>query len=165
MKKILVTLTILASSVMLANAQAPYKIGLGATLGSFEGFSFKTFLGSNLGLQADLGYTWWMYGAHGYGGAINANVNLMYQAPIKEWGAGRLDWYAGGGLTAGYLFSVRGLKVGVNGIAGLEWIFNSFPLALSFDFRPGLGMLISGNYVYSYFDWGANLGCRYTIGN
>jgi hypothetical protein len=168
MKKIFITLTILASSMMLVNAEAPYKMGVGATVGSLEGFSFKTFFGSHFGLQADLGYTWW-------DATVGANVNLMYQAPIKNWDAGRLDWYAGGGLSAGYILWYGGGKVGVNAIGGVEWTFSSIPLALSADFRPGCGIGFGGRYsvsgvnvanrsTFAYFDWGFNIGCRYTIG-
>lgn len=74
-------------------------------------------------------------------------------------------------------------KFGANAIIGFEFADNESPIAVSFDFRPGYGMLFNsfkpveykneqGDVVYSdkggwkhidFFDWSLNIGIRYTF--
>ena len=187
MKKISVILLSLVMGMMLTvNAQAPYRHGIGATLGTMEAFSYKTFLTENLALSVDAGFKWttspasfvespgaytWKY--HVTPMTIEVNPNFMYEAAIGSKG---LHWLVGGGIslgyawhnlytydsqyTYGYRFSYG--KFGINAIGGVEYKFN-IPLTLQGDFRPGYGMLFNKNGTVHYFDWAVCVGVRYTF--
>ncbi|MBO7587725.1 MAG: hypothetical protein J6T13_11215 [Bacteroidales bacterium] len=162
----------LSSSVF---AQAPYKHSIGATVGNFEAFSYKTFFTNHLALQLDLGYKYTV-GATRYGNidinSLELNPNLMYEGHFTKG----LYGFIGGGVSLGYswywgvfdgwFFNSRYRydygKFGVNGILGLEYKFN-IPLTLQFDFRPGYGMLFNDDIDFDYFDWSVNIGVRYTF--
>ena len=144
-----------------AKAQAPYTHGIGLTVGMTEAVSYKTFaLGTNLALQADLGIHLNMRNSWDFW-SLDLNPNLMYERKIGGTG---LYWFAGGGISLGYVFSEHWAygRFGVNAIGGLEYKFR-IPLALQFDFRPGYGLIFREHYNSSYFDWGLNLGVRYTF--
>lgn len=173
---------------MTLNAQAPYKHGIGAVVGTMYGPSYKTFLTDNIALSVDLdvkicptrikedlfgeeySYTLDVFD-------FEANPNIMYEKNITKG----LYWFAGGGVSLGYNFafgvSFLGMmdkeyckqgKFGINAIGGLEYKFKA-PVALQFDFRPGYGMMF---YQYGkkkkwatehYFDWGLGVSVRYTF--
>ncbi|MCR5554367.1 MAG: hypothetical protein K6F29_02415 [Bacteroidales bacterium] len=156
-------LTLMMSLLQVSYAQ--YTHSIGATVGSMNGFSYKGVFGS-LGVQADLGlkltegafehYSWNVF-------TVELNPNLMYQANAT----GGLYWFVGGGLSLGYCFDHAGHyvdlgKFGLNAIGGLEYKFG-IPLTLQFDFRPGFGLLFDDYWHAGYFDWGLNLGVRYTF--
>jgi hypothetical protein len=144
-----------------AKAQAPYTHGIGVVVGMMDGVTYKTFaFGDRLAFQVDLApkinvrknWDFW---------SLDLNPNLMYQGKIASTG---LYWFAGGGLSLGYVFSeyFDYGKFGVNAIAGLEYKFN-IPLSLQFDFRPGYGLMFREHANDSYFDWSLNLSVRYTF--
>ncbi len=157
MKKICVILLGLVMGMMLTvNAQAPYKHSIGATVLSFNGVSYKTFLTDNLALSVDAGFKWTVP-VLGIACTGEVNPNLMYEAPTSANG---LYWLVGGGLSLGGWAGYG--KFGVNAIGGIEYKFN-IPLTLQVDFRPGYGLAFGSNYGVSYFDWGLCFGVRYTI--
>ena len=181
LRVLLFTAFLLGTSAAIAQ---PYRMSIGGVLGTTEGVSFKMFLSPKLAFQADLGFKYGSYVySHYYGPSYNwwfwtieVNPNLKYQGNIHDWNAGGLDWFAGGGLSIGYVLnnthpfdyysgyyarSSRG-KFGINAIGGVEFAFNKIPLALQFDIRPGYGLLF-GNGSISFFDWGCNIGARYTF--
>jgi hypothetical protein len=127
-----------------------------------NGASYKTFaLGDRLALQADLGVHLGMKNSANFW-SLDLHPNAMYQRKISKV---NLYWFAGGGLSLGYLFSnsLDYGRFGVNAIGGLEYKFK-IPLALQFDFRPGYGMYFRQHVSpRSYFDWGLNLSVRYTF--
>lgn len=165
------------------NAQAPYKHSIGATVGSMQAISYKTFVTDHFAIQVDLGtkitYTegdWNVKGLHIYN--LELNPNLMYEGNFV---AG-LYGFAGGGVSLGYCWDIWHQhlfpydhihnidlgKFGINAILGLEYKLN-IPLTLQLDFRPGYGMLFGYDYYYmnnrvwNYFDWSVNAGVRYTF--
>ncbi len=170
------------------NAQVPYNHGVGAVVGTMNGFSYKTFVTDNFAFSLDLDVKICptRFNDELFGEKIaftmdifdfEANPNFMYEKNITKG----LYWFAGGGVSLGYNFalgeSLLGLieteyckqgKFGINAIGGLEYKFN-IPLTLQFDFRPGYGMLF---YQYGkkkkwgtdhYFDWGLGVSVRYTF--
>lgn len=186
MKKISVILLSLVMGMMLTvNAQAPYRHGIGATLGTMEAFSYKTFLTENLALSVDAGFKWttspatfvespgaytWKY--HVTPMTIEVNPNFMYEAAIGSKG---LHWLVGGGISLGYSWYTNNGnyydygrntrvfgKFGINAIGGIEYKFN-IPLTLQADFRPGYGLLFREHLAVSYFDWAVCVGLRYTL--
>ena len=156
-------------------AQAPYKHSIGATVGNFNAFSYKTFLANHLALQLDLGYKYTI-GSTKYGNmdinSVELNPNLMYEGHFTKG----LYGFIGGGVSLGYswYWGVHDVwffdtayrydygKFGANGILGLEYKFN-IPLTLQLDFRPGYGMLFNEDIDFDYFDWSVNFGVRYTF--
>jgi len=147
-------------------AQAPYTHSIGGITGFLYGASYKTFIISDkLALQADLGtklnvrsWSFW---------SLDLNPNAMYEQQIAK--VDGLYWFAGGGISLGYMLSGRiyysGFgygRFGINAIGGVEYKFK-FPLTLQADFRPGYGLLFRKNISDSYFDWGLNVSARYTF--
>ncbi len=148
------------------SAMAQYTHSIGATVGSMNGFSYKGVFGS-LGVQVDLGLKLTEGAFDRYSARVfdlEINPNLMYQANAT----GGLYWFVGGGFSLGYVFDYAGWrtedcgKFGLNAIGGLEYKFG-IPLTLQFDFRPGFGLLFDDYGHAGYFDWGLNLGVRYTF--
>lgn len=186
MKKLRTTLLVivlLAAGLSTAKAGQPYKMGIGAVVGTMDGASFKLFFTEKLALQADLGikYGSWTEKGNDWGYSwkyhynfwtIELNPNLMYESCIKDWSAGGLYWFAGGGLGIGYvIISNWGWgdagRFGVNAIGGVEWSFNKIPLTLQADVRPGYGLLFFsndyGDNTHSFFDWATTVSVRYTF--
>ncbi|MBQ4356107.1 MAG: hypothetical protein II757_05545 [Bacteroidales bacterium] len=171
-------LVMLFAFTFTANAQAPYRHSIGATVGNMQAFCYKTFPTSNFAIQIDAGEKFTVGAGHtrGWGGwsstfgTVGANVNFLYEPNAT----GGLYWFIGGGPSLGYwwsevahghLYYVHGDwgKFGVNAMGGLEYKFN-IPLALQFDFRPGYGLMFDGyDNTISYFDWSVNAGVRYTF--
>lgn len=182
---------VLAGVMSLAHAQAPYKEGVGATLGTTQAFSYKAFFGNHFALQVDLGTKYcYVYGSHLWSAEVAPN--FMYEGRLYKG----LYGFAGLGGSIGYngqpfyyiiglapgdagynpnpdpgdpnpnsvsRRSVHNCKAGANGFFGLEYKFD-FPLALQLDFRPGYRCIFASNKFADHkFDWGLDLGVRYTF--
>ena len=162
------------------NAQAPYKHSIGATLGSMQAFSYKTFVTDHFSIQVDLGTKILLADCsnpgHNYTGVdfwnLELNPNFLYEGNFVSG----LYGFAGGGVSLGYSWDcwkpgVYGFhghwdkgKFGVNAMLGLEYKLN-IPLTLQFDFRPGYGMFFNDiqNNIWHHFDWSVNAGVRYAF--
>ena len=97
-------------------------------------------------------------------------TNMAYQGKAVSGKGIDLDWYVGGGLSLGAMITHgtgAGGKFGLNAIGGIEINMSNAPIAVSFDFRPGYGVLfysMSGTIgIQHVFDWQLALGVRYTI--
>lgn len=194
MKKIsiLFILSVLfAGTFFQTNAQAPYKEGLGATLGTTQALSYKTFFGNHFAIQVDLGSKYcYVYGSHLW--TVEVAPNFMFQGRLYKG----LYGFAGLGGSIGYngqdcLYIVgmepgdpgynprydpnnpnsnsitrtsrHNCKAGVNGFFGLEYKFEK-PIAVQLDFRPGYRCVFATHkFADHMFDWGLNLGVRYTF--
>lgn len=186
MKKRLFLLAAVAVLAGAAQAQQPYKHGVGGVVGTIEGVSYKTFFTENVALQADLGFTFGtiLYDSYGDRTALwtfELNPNAMYEGSITGWNWGSLWWFAGGGASLGLARPVWTIwdrmnygplpssatlgKFGLNAIGGVELTWDDIPLTVQVDFRPGYGLLFrrSGDGHASYFDWGLTAGVRYTF--
>ena len=87
-------------------------------------------------MEADLG---WSAGGIGVAGTYNWTILQPEWTNRGDWGV-----YAGPGVAAGFGFSneVSHFNVGVAGQVGIEYSF-WFPLQVSIDIRPILGLNIS----------------------
>lgn len=181
MKRCILAVLLVVSTLSLSAQD--YRHSIGGMVGSMYGVSYKGYvLGvEHLALQADLGVRL-MATAAGDGnftGTANLytfeiNPNVVYQNVIGEFDEGRVDWYAGGGLSLGlcsdlyptrvgdvyYNSPILG-KFGLNAIAGAEVVFDGAPVNLSLDFRPGYGVAFNDNYHLSLFDWALVASVRY----
>lgn len=186
MKKYLVIILLAAMAVPALGAD--YRHGLGFVVGSKEGFSYKGFFTDNLAIQVDAAWQinrtvgCLQYASYSSDTRnlsfwdASINPNLLWQDEAVRFSWGSLDWFAGGGLSAGvagpfnnsrydYLEEDMFGKLGVNAIGGVELAFRQ-PIALSLDFRPGyaLGVFNSDSeYRVHAFDWAATIGLRYTF--
>ena len=162
------------------NAQAPYKHSIGATLGSMQAVSYKTFVTDHFAIQVDLGtkilctdavnqgqshkWTGWNFWN------LELNPNFLYEGNLVSG----LYGFAGGGVSLGYSWVFwkpnfigfdyweKG-KFGINAMLGLEYKLD-IPLTLQFDFRPGYGLFFNDvQYYLHHFDWSVNVGVRYTF--
>ena len=169
-------------------AQMPYKSSVGGVISSAMGVSFKTFLADHVVLQTDL----LKKGVYGIGyekgvginymnySSLEQNTNVMYQKKIKEIKKSDLFWFAGGGVSIGYVFAMKHTcgKIGANAIVGLEFVFKKKPLSIQMDLRPGYGYLfydisysdpinimpvLGGRFDWHHFDWMAGFTLRYTF--
>ena len=144
MKKMILTLALVASMVVVVNAQADTKnIGVRLTYGAE--ISYQQPLGSSNRLEIDAGL--WAFNA------LSATAIYQWVWDLSEVATG-LNWYAGFG--AGLLTYENFFGVGPFGQVGIEYNFN-IPLQLSLDYRPGWYIFPNSGYSYE----GIALGVRY----
>ena len=147
MKKIIIVAAMMLGFAIAASAQ-PRAVGLRGGWG--VELSYQHTLGENF-VEADLGLV-----RGGFSLAGNYNWTLVR----PEW-TNRGEWgvYAGPGAALGAFKG--GASVAVSGMVGLEYTF-WFPLQLSIDLRPQLGVAMGGGNSAFYFgDFIPSLGVRY----
>jgi len=112
----------------------------------------KHFLGSNNAIEACLG-----------GGSRHIWLQGLYERN-NELTHG-LEWYYGFGAdlgvftNGGYVAEYSsGLFMGVDGVVGIEYTFEVFPLNLALDTGPSLRLL-----PYVGFGWGGGFAARYAF--
>ena len=150
MKKVILSVVLFAS-VIAVSAQ-PRAIGGRFTWGVEASYQHE--LGSNM-IQLDVGVP--------YFSSIQAVGTYNWIFPISSWQhAGSWNWYAGVGAGAGLGWwwyknvvwdnsrhnntKMYGIVGGV-GMVGVEYNFK-FPLQLSLDYRPLIGVEVSGGDIW-----------------
>ena len=139
-----------------AQAQYRYTLGLGGKTGSpYFAASAKYFLGSHSAIEGLASF-----GLYGVG------LTGLYEYHIYIDPAPGLRWYFGGGAHVSttsnryynpYADAYYGSAIaGLDGVIGLEYVFEKIPLGLSFDLMPVLN-------IAGYFGpwWNAGIGVRY----
>jgi hypothetical protein len=86
--------------------------------------SYKYFFNPSLAVE----------GLFSFGDPVAIGALLEKHKPI---GTAGLSWYAGGGAYVGF---GGGRNFGVQGVAGLDFIFPTFPVNLSVDWKPELNI-------------------------
>ena len=150
MKKIILVAAMVLGFTVAASAQ-PRAVGLRGGYGVEA--SYQHSLGTNF-LEADLG----LNGVDVLN--VAATYNFMIAQPAwtdrGEWG-----FYAGPGAAVGLGFGEAShLNVAVAGQVGLEYTF-WFPLQLSIDLRPQLGVSFADKSGFYFGGWCPALGVRY----
>ena len=146
MKKIILVAAMVLGFAVAASAQ-PKAVGVRGGYG-IE-LSYQHTLGANF-IEADLGLV-----GHGFNVAATYNWNLVQ----PQW-TNRGEWnvYAGPGAALGV---GGGVNIAVAGQVGLEYTF-WFPLQLSIDIRPQIGLWTGGGHAGLYHGgWYPALGARY----
>lgn len=162
MKKILLVAVVALVCGTMAYAQPR---AIGGRLGAFNGVSYEHGFGDSNMLEIELGFSvdgrtdTWNSGYHGraWGRTIQAAATYDWIDPFGakfpwehkgEWhwylgvgGAGGYGWYA---YSGGYGGRSDWGFLGAAGRAGVEYDF-WFPLQLSIDFRPTLGVGLMDN--------------------
>jgi hypothetical protein len=160
MKKTIFLLVLLFSGMSAVTAQNISPNAIGLRVGDNDGFgtevNYQRGLGDNNRLELGLGWR------------DAANFNAYRLTGIYQWVwnlDGNFNWYAGAGAAVGS-FDFKNnnrfdddstLFVNAAGNIGIEYDFN-FPLLLSLDFRPEIGLL---NDVDDSFEFDLALGIRY----
>ena len=151
MKKIILVAAMVLGFAVAASAQ-PRAVGIRGTYGGAE-ISYQHSLGTNF-LEGNLGLA-------SNGLSVAGTYNYMIAQP--EWTSkGEWGFYAGPGAAVGLgLGQISYLNLAVTGQVGLEYTF-WFPLQLSLDLRPQLGIAMVGELSDIYFGgWYPSLGVRY----
>lgn len=146
----LITSFMLLSLVTFARGGNGYQNAIGIRGGWGAEFNYQRYLGVNNRVEAAIG-------CNRYGFETAATFQWMFDIPANV--NGMFKWYAGVGAGIGSWDSNnhdKGFSFAAKGQIGIEYTF-SFPMMLSFDYRPGLNFCPE-----SRFDWsGFGLGIRY----
>ena len=141
LKHIISTLIVVFASVFAASAQ-PRALGVRAGMDcqlSYEhGMLSEDFIEVDLGVEFIYGYAVGLNAAAGY--------NFMIAQP-KWTQKGQWGFYAGPAVKAGWLWIGGYLAVGAQ--VGLEYSFD-FPLQVSLDIRPAVGVAMEGDTCSIY---------------
>ncbi len=113
--------------------------------------SYQRYIAPLNRIEATLGF-------NRFGFDITGIYQWMFDIHSDE--SGQFRWYAGPGVSMGSWsnkhFS-KGFGLGFLGQAGIEYAFESVPLLLSLDYRPGIFLAPE-----AHFDWtGFGFGIRY----
>ena len=161
MKKFLF-IAVLALASITAYAQPR---AIGGRLGYGAEFSYQHGFGESNMLQLEVGAP----GFWGIEAAITYDWIDPFNAPVPWNEKGEWHWYMGvGGAIATYGWGFNNGFIGAAGRIGIEYDF-WFPLQLSIDFRPTLGVGLAGNgnggvaagFGYDLYCGGLGLGIRY----
>lgn len=149
------------SIAAIANAQ-PRSIG--ANLGSGLGLSYQHGFGEANMLDVAVNVPV-IGGAWGIGGIVTYDWIDPFGATVPWNNKGEWHWYMGVGAAGGiYGFKAPSWHVGVAGHFGIEYDF-WFPLQLSLDWRPNIGVLGANGGGIGFNTWGLydgiSLGVRY----
>ena len=137
---------------------------IGGRLGYGAEFSYEHGLGSGNMLSLEVG-------APGFAG-LEVACTYDWIDPFNTafpWEEqGEWHWYMGVGGAVSTPFNFGGVFIGAAGRIGVEYDF-WFPLQLSFDWRPALGVAMAGNgsggfaaaYAHDLYYGGLGLGIRY----
>ena len=168
MKKILLIAVMAIACVAFVNAQPR---AIGGRLGAFDGVSYQHGFGESNMLEIEAGWGWtgciaynggWGWGGHNVQAAVTYDWIDPCGAKFPAMPKGEWHWYLGVGGAGGYIFGGAGF-LGAAGRCGVEYDF-WFPLQISIDFRPTLGVALAENFAGFYWDvWSAafGLGVRY----
>ncbi len=149
MKKILIVAALMLGLAVAASAQ-PKAIGIRGGFG--VELSYQQYAGGANFVELDLGLN-----------TFNAlNLAGTYNFSLAQFGNG-FNFFAGPGVALGLGFNPGWFNVGIAGQVGIEYTFN-FPLQLSLDLRPQLGLhLQDGASGFGFWGWYPNLGIRYAF--
>ncbi len=164
MSKKIIFLVMFFCGIMFTSEAQNYKTGLGARLGSYDGFAgltVKHFIGQDRALEGIVYFPW-----HGF------VITGLYEFQKPFPSAPGLDWLIGGGLHIGvwdnyYYYNNKKNhpdeeKVTIFGadfILGLEYTFREVPFCLGLDWKPVI------NFNHDDHFWGNHvaLSIRYTF--
>lgn len=142
MKRLILVIIVIFASFSMALAQPK---ALGLRLGNDCQLSYEHNVGARTDfLEADLGMQFY----YGYAMGLNAAVAYNFMAAQPEWTEhGQWGFYVGPAVKVGYV-GIGGY-VALGAQVGLEYEFE-FPLQLSIDIRPVVGISSEGGGVSMY---------------
>lgn len=149
MKKIILSVALVLGFAIAATAQPR---ALGARVGYGVDLSYQHTIKDANFIEADLGLGDFAF--------LNLAATYNFMIANPAWtDEGKWGFYAGPGVALGAGSGV--FNVGVAGQVGLEYTFE-FPLQLSLDIRPQLGLVSVGEVSkFGIWGWYPHLGVRY----
>ena len=170
MKRAAVVLFFLAALLVggQAFAQTPNESGFGVGLGTSNmasGVSLKSAQGSTAYQFVIGGFRGSWYGGRfgpnrtyqGYYRGLGASFDFLYEQPnIVSTEPFNLGWNAGVGAGLG-VASTGFWGLGANGVVGLEFNFNPFPIDITLEYRPGIFFYENGFGGIALFDFGGHI--------
>lgn len=153
MKKLILVAALVLGFAAAASAQ-PRALGL--RLGYGAELSYQHTLSDTNFIEADLGLGNFAY--------LNLAATYNFMIAQPEWtSTGTWGFYAGPGVALGAGSGI--FNIGVAGQVGLEYTFD-FPLQLSLDLRPQLGLVSAtvegvSTRTFGLWGWYPHLGIRY----
>lgn len=159
MKKFLLSLGLVLAATVAVYAQPR---AIGANIGYGASFSYQHNLGAANFLDVNVDVPFFA----GIGGTVTYDWIDPFNAPVPWNEKGSWNWYLGVGAAGGFygLFGpgLNGAFVGVAGHVGIAYDF-WFPLQLSLDYRPNLGVHFGDNTGFNMGGLysGISLGVRY----
>lgn len=136
-----------------------YKSALGVRLGVYPGFTYKQFFSDVSAFE--------LLAQFKFNGAIGA---LLYEAHFQAFGTPRMHWILGfGGHVAAYpegrlkdpdgdVYEKDVTTIGIDGIFGLDYYFQTAPLVITFDIKPFFDLHNPGPNV-----WDAAVSIRFAF--
>ncbi|MBM3418667.1 MAG: hypothetical protein FJY17_07090 [Bacteroidetes bacterium] len=147
MRKIrLAILLFLAISSNSWSQQYKTAIGLKGGYPSLGGINIKKILSSSTAAEFSIG---------GYVSGLAISGLFEIQKPLPE--PNGLYWYLGVGPTVGSVN--KSLLLSANGVLGIEYTFQDFPLNIALDTGPVIQLIGNKNL----FSWGGGLAVRYAF--
>ncbi|MCR4566004.1 MAG: hypothetical protein K5651_07940, partial [Bacteroidales bacterium] len=136
MKKFILIAIIAITTALSVSAQPR---AIGARFGYGAEVSYQHNLGNNF-LELDLGLPAWS----GLGVQLTGTYNFVIAQP--QWTPGTWTFYAGPGAQFGTYFGLGAFAANIAAVGqvGLSYKFD-FPLELSLDMRPALGVAINSS--------------------
>ncbi len=116
-----------------------YINAVGARLGSSQGLTFKHFITTTEAAEGLLTVRW--------GGF---NITGLYEKHMEAFDVDRLYFFFGGGAHLGvwnghvnpwFENSGSHTVIGIDGIIGLEYVFDEIPFNVAIDWKPGLNLI------------------------
>jgi hypothetical protein len=154
MRKIVLTLLLLVSIVVLVSAQ-DYKTGVGLRAGLSYGLTLKHFVSEKAAFEGLLQSRW-----------SGFDITGLYEIHAQAFEVEKLRWYYGGGAHIGFWngnyvsWGTPGTSytlIGIDGILGIEYSFSEAPINIGLDWKPAINLT---GYTGFWGDGGA-LSIRY----
>lgn len=139
MRKTLIFITIIITGFMINLKAQDYQNALGLRAGLSTGITYKHFLSTTDAFEGILTTRW--------GGF---NLTGLYERHGRAFDTDNLYYYYGGGAHIG-AWSGRNnpwfnntntyTVIGIDGILGLEYVFEEIPFNISIDWKPGFNLI------------------------
>lgn len=151
MKRVLVLVAVITISISAFSQN--YKQAIGVKIGKTVALEYKLNASPQNFLIMGLHFRPWQKDKGLYfSGYYNWSYNID---PVPG-----LSWYVGPGANIGASFfpSTNLFYLSINAMLGIEYKFDTIPLALAIDFTPGAGMAPN-----LHFSWNIGLGIKYAF--
>jgi hypothetical protein len=126
------------SIVLLGNAQ-DYNTGIGLRGGLENGITVKHFLTDNTAIEGLLDSRW-----------SGFKITVLYEIHHQAFNTDQWNWYYGFGGHIGFWNGSNVnwaddnkdyVVIGIDGIIGLEYVFESVPFNISLDWKPSFNLI------------------------
>ncbi len=139
MKGKILVLVLIAASLSLQAKSQDYLNSVGARLGLSQGITLKHFVSRTDAVEGLLTARW-----------AGFSITGLYERQMGAFDVERLYFYYGAGAHLGVWngkinpwFDDRSghTVIGIDGILGLEYVFNQIPFNISVDWKPGFNLI------------------------